>query len=1077
MLTAHSRIAVPRRQPKTLRRIRLLDNLHNNIHRKVNFVCAPAGYGKTTLLVDFAEDVDAVILWYRITSEDQTLISFTKNLIHAFQQKFPKFGGEILEAIAAENISTGSLAYLLANEIENKVKKFSLLVLDDYHEISTNAEIVELVETFLQILPDSLRLLIGSRNVYGIPTALLYVQEQLNIIAEESLKFQPEEIIDLCRKYYKIQLTEEQSKQIASQAEGWIVAILLSLRTKNLALEIPKIVGAKEHIYTYLADDVISKLPPELMNFMHATSLVEEFNIPLANYILGIDNAEEIIKKLDDLNLFLTQTNSENRPTYRYHQLFSKFLREHFATHAKENVTQLHLNIANWYTQEEYFTKAITHYFKAGEKQTAAQMINQISQMLYNTGEMNILQSWYNRLSIDQDSLAETPILLLNLAKYKISQGNFDGIGEMLDIAQQSFQQQADHSNYANLLVTRGMHLRFSGQPDEARELAKEVQRYVEKHDLDPYYWHQAERLMGMTIYMSGDAGNALKHLNKAAKYFRQTLTQNFNTRQAHDLVMTLADIGYIALTTGNIFNAQKSYREALTLAHKVRGSGNDFATACNNFAYLNFLIGNYQEAWNYYLQAQEAAEFNNLTRHLGHILNSQADLLCDLEEWEHAQELYQKAQKIAENTGEDDVLIETLSGLVALETKLDNFNQAIFYLREKASIENTPTEKPSFLLSMTKIYLKMGQCDLAQNMIRQALEVLRPGSAPTQEAAEIHLFAALTQRACIQDNKLKEEATKKAAEHLQKCLEITALLGYDQFLVNSFRQHKKTLKQILAELPDSPQVQSIMTRANKKPPSLQELLTPDQLPEEEEIISLNVTAFDESTVRINGELIPASDWGSVRARALFYFILDRKQTTKDEIALEFWPEFSQAKVNSNFHATLWRVRNALSSKQILTFDNEHYQINPDVNLYFDLEEFESSLEELKKTKSSLGKRIAMRRMVEIYKNDYLEDIDMPWADQRRRELQNTFFNILTTLAEEEYQKQNYNAAAEHYLHAVQLDYFQEDLHLKVMQSLQAMGDTRRAIQHYKEYVSYMKREMDMEPGTALKKLAQSISE
>jgi two-component SAPR family response regulator len=531
---------------------------------------------------------------------------------------------------------------------------------------------------------------------------------------------------------------------------------------------------------------------------------------------------------------------------------------------------------------------------------------------------------------------------------------------------------------------------------------------------------------------------------------------------------MTLADIGYIALTTGNIFEAQKSYREALNLAHKVRGSGNDFSNACNNFAYLNYLLGNYQESWTYYLQAQETAEINNLDRHLGYILNGQADLLRDLEELEQAKDLYLKALTLAESTQEDDMLSAALAGLVALETQAGDFNQAIYYLREKASVENQQIEAPPYLVSMAKIYFEMGQTDLAQKHILQVLDALPENQPPTHETAELHFHAALIQYAA--------GSADEAAAHLQKCLKTTALLGFDQFLVNAFRHHLKAVKKILTHLPEFPQVQSILKRASKKPPTLKELIAPATVPPEEEQISLNVTAFDGGAVRLNGENIPHSDWGSVGARALFYFILDRKQTTKDEIALEFWPEFSQAKVNSNFHATLWRVRNALSSRQILTFEKDHYQINPIVNYYYDLYEFEDLYNGLKKQKNELEKRTAMRRMAEIYQNDYLEDIDMPWADQRRRELQNIFYTILIELAEEEFDKKNYEAAHQHYLRAAQLDYYQDDLHLKIMQTLEAVGDKRRAIQHYRAYAKKLKSEMNIEPDPDLKDMAERLS-
>jgi len=893
------------------------------------------------------------------------------------------------------------------------------------------------------------------------------VQEHLNIIAEEALKFQPEEIIDLCRKYYKIQLTEEQSKKIASQAEGWIVAILLSLRSENYTLDIPKIIGAKEHVYTYLADDVIRSLPPALLEFMYATSLVDEFNIPLANTILGISNAEDIIKMLDDMNLFLTRTGSAKEATFRYHQLFSDFLREHLEANSQMDVQQLHLNIANWYQDEGQHVKAISHYFQAGDDLAAARMIDQIARQLYLTGQAHTLQSWYSRLSKDQELLAETPELLLNLAKNKILQADFEDISEILDIAEASFRQSEDHSNYVNLLVTRGMQMRFSASYEEAIRLSVKAQQYVENNQLDLYYWHQAERLKGISLYFTGKSSKALTHLEHAAAYFRKTIAKDYNTRLAHELVNTLADIGYIALTTGNIFEAQKSYREALNLAHKVRGIGTDFANACNNYAYLHYLLGNYQESWTYYLQAQEAAELNNSIRHLGYILNGQGDLLRDLEELDEARDMYQKALALGENANEVSISAEAFTGLVAVETQIGDYNQAIFYLREKAHIQNQHIDASPNLVSMANIYLNMGQIDLAQNHILQALETLPENPPPTQDTAELFFTAALIQHAC----NLPEESIT----HIQKCLEITALLGYDQFLVNAFRQNTKAVKKIMGKMTVSPQIKSILSRAGKKPPSLKELITPEPQPEDEQT-NLNVTAFDNGTVRLNGEIIPSSEWGSVGARALFYFVLDRKQTTKDEIALEFWPEFSQAKVNSNFHATLWRVRNALSSRQILTFENDHYQINSNVQYYFDLDEFQALYAGLKNHSSPLEKRTAMRRMVEIYQNDYLDDIDMPWADIRRREFQNIFYTILLELAEEELDKRNYAAAHQHLLHATKIDYYQDDLHLKVMQTLEAMGDNRRAVQHYKEYARFLNKELNMEPDPKLKALRDRLS-
>src|SRR3972149_7257713 len=94
-----TKVRAPQRRKDVLRRVRLIDVLHQNLHRKLTFVSAPAGYGKTTLLVDFAADVDAIVCWYRISPEDNDLVQFVAHLIASFQQKVPKFGKTVEEKL------------------------------------------------------------------------------------------------------------------------------------------------------------------------------------------------------------------------------------------------------------------------------------------------------------------------------------------------------------------------------------------------------------------------------------------------------------------------------------------------------------------------------------------------------------------------------------------------------------------------------------------------------------------------------------------------------------------------------------------------------------------------------------------------------------------------------------------------------------------------------------------------------------------------------------------------------------------------------------------------------------------
>src|SRR3990170_3218600 len=212
-----TKVRPPQRRKDILRRVRLIDTLHQNLHRKLTFVSAPAGYGKTTLLVDFAADVDAIVCWYRISPEDSDLVQFVSHIIASFQQQIPRFGQALQNILNSPSSAPDapSLAAELINEIEREVQDFCLLVLDDYHLAGENQQIVDFLENFLEHLPDQLRILIGSRSVYGIPTANLYIRDELITISADELRFRADELQKLVLQNYRLRISQEQAEELA----------------------------------------------------------------------------------------------------------------------------------------------------------------------------------------------------------------------------------------------------------------------------------------------------------------------------------------------------------------------------------------------------------------------------------------------------------------------------------------------------------------------------------------------------------------------------------------------------------------------------------------------------------------------------------------------------------------------------------------------------------------------------------------------------------------------------------------------------------------------------------------------
>ena len=207
----------------------------------------------------------------------------------------------------------------------------------------------------------------------------------------------------------------------------------------------------------------------------------------------------------------------------------------------------------------------------------------------------------------------------------------------------------------------------------------------------------------------------------------------------------------------------------------------------------------------------------------------------------------------------------------------------------------------------------------------------------------------------------------------------------------------------------------------------------------------------------------------------MFFFILDRKEVTKEEVALEFWPEFSPGKINSNFHATLWRVRDALGGKHMIEFKGNQYRINPTISLHYDVEQFENLAKKLRADLSEIEERTMLRQIIELYQDDYLLNFDMAWADQKRNELRNIYLQTMSRLTEIEINRENFSVAIDLIDRLLSLDPYQDDYHLKKMVSLVGLGDLRGARKHFQNYRIELIKEVGVEPDREISEYFENM--
>jgi ATP/maltotriose-dependent transcriptional regulator MalT len=1056
-----TKVRMPRRRKEVVRRVRLLDLLHRNLGRKLIFVSAPAGYGKTTLLVDFANDLEATICWYSIGADQSDLASFAEYLIAAFQQKFSNFGSGLSQVLHTSGAALDpiSLATEFVNEMAIHVTDFCVLMLDDFHLVGEAPAITDFIEATLDHLPDQVRVVIAGRSFYGIPSVTLHVRDALATIGEKDLRFRADELQLLIRQNYRIQLPAEQAAQLAKVSDGWIVAILLATRSLERG-ELPRLERAKDQLYAFLAEEVLNQQPQPLQSLLLATAILDEFDEPLCNHLLETDSSEALLSELSGRNLFVTLTESGEAISYQYHHLFSEFLRDRLWRTAPERARALYLRAADWFAAREAWELAVRHRLAAGDREGAAHWMDRVAPALFIAGHAQLLSKWVDALAEAPDLRARAPRLMLSQASVLIDQSVFgDSLEQLLEIAERVFRNNGDDEQVANTLLLRGMARRYQSKSADAHTLALEAQSLLS--DATGYRWYQSKRLEGICVGYLGNIDQAIANLEIAVAGFKRL-------EQIHDLAETLNDLGLIQFERGDMSEAQNCWLEVLEIRRK-QGNRSTLALALNNVGYLFYQAGRYQQAWQVYEEALRISQSTKAVRTIAAILCGRGDLLRDLEEWEMAQAAYEAACDINQKINDREGLGYTYTSLADLERKRRNFNDALYWLREAVRHQNGRLSSSTYHTELGAIYLDMGQFDLAQQSLNQVIDSLRELPRPNQIQALAEFLLARTW--------FEAGKAKKALEPLANALRYSAQLGYDQFLVVAGRDAEQLLTYAAEAWPRQSQLRSLIQRINQFQPGLAGLSHHPATPEVVQPVHLELFAFGAGRIRHDGELIPNSNWVTNRGRALLFYLAERGRVTKEGILLDFWPDFSSDKASTNLHSTLWRVRKAIG-RDVILFKDNLYQLSPSAVIWHDVSEFETQIKRAADNHLSFDERLeTWRRAIALYEGDYLTDVFLEWANERRLELQKQYLLALMQAAGWELNRRRYSEARFLYEKAVACDPLRDDVCAGMMECLFHLESPAAARAYYLAYKKLLKDELGVDPPESLRLLFERMSQ
>ncbi len=413
-----SKLFIPPLRASLVPRPRLVRSLNDGLQteHKLALVSAPAGFGKTTLVVAWLKQIGLPAAWLSLDEADNDLSRFLAYLATALQQVDEEIGAPLLNALQSpqlpkmDKVLTG-----LLNEIAARTDPL-ILVLDDYH-LLTDPAIIEVMEFVLHHQPPQLYLVLTTREDPDLPLARLRARDQLTEIRALDLRFTQEETDAFLRGKMGLELSSQDVATLEERTEGWAVGLQLAGLSMQKYVDprafIANFSGNNRYILEYLTDEVLRQQPESIRSFLLHTAILDRLSGPLCDAVTGRSDSEGLLAQLEAGNLFVIPL-GEDRHWYRYHHLFSDLLRSQLNRSQPEMVTELHRRASCWYEENGDIRAAVDYALQATDLTRAAQLIEEHAITILYQGEVTTVVGWFDRLP--QEIMQSAPMLCISKA-------------------------------------------------------------------------------------------------------------------------------------------------------------------------------------------------------------------------------------------------------------------------------------------------------------------------------------------------------------------------------------------------------------------------------------------------------------------------------------------------------------------------------------------------------------------------------------------------------------------------------------------------------------------------------------
>lgn len=415
-----AKLAPPPWRPGSRSRMDLVERVRTD-DRQVVVVTAPAGYGKSTFLRQWAEREDRPVAWVSLETTDDDEVVVLDYVATALE----RVGALAARgAVAVSPEPGGFRAVALTRLAEGlwRTARPSVLMIDDVDQVRSTATI-DALSWLSEHLPPTVRLAVASRERVPLPLARLRARGQLLEVGTRSLAMSPNEARDVL-ELAGVRATDEQVTAIARRTEGWpagIYLIALSLRAgghADMIMSEPGVTGlgpaadraADRHVAEFLRTEVLGRASSEQRAFLVLTSPLDRFDARLCDHVLEGTGSAGMLDELERTNAFLVRLDDRSQ-WFRYHHLFRQMLLTELRRQDPQAEARVLRRAADWCATHDDPDAAIEYAHLAGDDDLVASLLVTNAMRSYRLGRLTTLDRWFGWF--DADLLARTPSLAI----------------------------------------------------------------------------------------------------------------------------------------------------------------------------------------------------------------------------------------------------------------------------------------------------------------------------------------------------------------------------------------------------------------------------------------------------------------------------------------------------------------------------------------------------------------------------------------------------------------------------------------------------------------------------------------